>query len=83
MKKTATGILAFFARHNNEFAEKVGFSRVPGTYARYRIVRKHLEAYIVEKYRKEDIPRITCKSLCLGIDICQSEEEVIDIINSS
>lgn len=66
MKKTSTGILEFFASHNNEFAEKVGYSRVRETYARYQIVQKHLEAYIKKKYRKDDIPLVSIRSSFVG-----------------
>lgn len=30
MKRQSTGMLLFFARHNDAFAAKVGFSRIPG-----------------------------------------------------
>ena len=56
MKKISTGLLAFFGRHNDEFAAKVGFSRARETYARYQVVFRHLAAYIRKRYRKEDIP---------------------------
>ena len=56
MKKKRTGILELFGRHNDEFAEKVGFSRARETYARYQIVFRHLSGFIRKRYRREDIP---------------------------
>lgn len=56
MKNKTIGVLAFFASHNAEFKEKVGLSRAKGTYARYRVVRCHLESYIREKYDRDDLP---------------------------
>ena len=55
MKRKTTGILELFSRHNDEFAEKVGYSRTRGTYARYEIVFKHLQRYIKKTYRKDDV----------------------------
>jgi len=56
MDRKKMGILELFARHNDDFADKVGFSRTRGTFDRYRIVYKHLENHIRKKYRKKDIP---------------------------
>lgn len=50
-----TGILAYFNHHNAAFADKVGYSRTRETYERYRIVEKHLTAYIQKRYRRDDI----------------------------
>lgn len=49
------GVLAFFAKHNAEFGEKVGYGRAKGTYARYCVVYRHLEKYILERYGKSDL----------------------------
>ena len=56
MRRKTTGILAYFERHNDGFAAKVGYSRAHETYARYRVVYRHLERYIQKKYRRDDIP---------------------------
>ena len=56
MKKAATGILEYFGRHNLDYAEKVGNSRALSSFARYQTVCGHLQQYIRECYRKEDLP---------------------------
>ena len=56
MRKSKTGILELFGRHNDEFAAKVGFSRTRETYARYQVVLRHLTEFIRKRYRREDIP---------------------------
>lgn len=56
MSRKTTGILELFNRHNDEFAARVGHGRAHETYARYRIVCKHLENYIRARYRREDMP---------------------------
>lgn len=56
MKKNTVGVLAFFANHNAEFGEKVGYSRAKGTHARYCVIYRHLERYIRSKYGKDDVP---------------------------
>lgn len=56
MKRNTTGVLLFFERHNRIFAQKVGYSRSRETYVRYRVVLKHLTAYVRDVLRKEDIP---------------------------
>lgn len=56
MTRKTTGILAYFERHNDGFAAKVGYSRAHETYARYRTVYRHLESYIRKKCRRDDIP---------------------------
>lgn len=56
MKKKSLGVLAYFARHNAEFGQLVGYSRAKDTYARYCVVFRHLERYIRERYGKRDLP---------------------------
>jgi len=56
MKKAATGILEYFGRHNLDYAEKVGNSRALSSFARYQTVCGHLQHYIRDCYRKEDLP---------------------------
>jgi integrase len=56
MRRKTIGILAYFKRHNDGFAAKVGYSRAHETYARYRVVCSHLASYIQKKYRRDDIP---------------------------
>lgn len=55
MRKKSIGTLAFYARHNDAFAGKVGFGRSHGTYERYRIVYQHLQQFIRKRYRQDDI----------------------------
>ncbi len=55
MKKKTIGILEFFARHNEEFSEKVGYSRTKGTYVRYQVVYHHVKDYIRKRYAKKDL----------------------------
>ena len=50
------GVLAFFADHNAEFGQKVGYSRSKATYARYCVVLRHLERYVRERYGRADLP---------------------------
>lgn len=56
MRRKTIGILAYFKRHNDGFAAKVGYSRTRGTFDRYKVVYSHLAAYIRGRYRKDDIP---------------------------
>lgn len=63
MGRKSTGILLFFERHNMAFAEKVGYSRARETYERYRVVHKHLAAYIHTVRRREDIPLSDLRSV--------------------
>ncbi len=56
MKTKTTGILELFDRHNDEFAGKVGFGRTYGTYVRYRTVYRHLQSYVTQRYRCNDVP---------------------------
>ena len=56
MSKKQIGIVAFFEHHNKDFSKLVGYRRSQTTYARYRIVCKHLSTYIKATYKKEDVP---------------------------
>ena len=56
MRKTTIGVLAYFARHNAEYARRVGNSRAWGSFARYQTVYGHLERYVREQCRRDDIP---------------------------
>lgn len=49
-------VLAFFRQHNEEFKRMVGISRSKTTYYKYRCVCGHLEKFIREKYRRNDLP---------------------------
>ncbi|MDE5636798.1 MAG: site-specific integrase [Alistipes sp.] len=49
-------LLAFFRSHNDEFERMVGVTRSRNTYYKYRCVYMHLENFISEKYRCDDIP---------------------------
>ncbi|MCR5709621.1 MAG: site-specific integrase [Bacteroidales bacterium] len=66
MKKKPTGVMEYFRRHNDEFAWKVGLSRVRGTYDRYRIVCGHLGSYIRQRYRRDDIPLVKADASFVG-----------------
>ncbi len=44
------------AKHNSEFAKKVGHSRAQGTYQRYKTVYKHLCEFLPHTYKRNDIP---------------------------
>ena len=66
MRRKTTGILELFARHNDEFAASVGYGRTRSTYDRYRVVYRHLESYIRQKYRKEDVPLAGIRASFIG-----------------
>ena len=55
MNRKQEGILLFFARHNQHFSLKVGYSRTQSSYVRYRTVYNHLEAFIRSRYHREDL----------------------------
>jgi len=48
-------LLEFFRRHNEEFGRMVGVSRCQPTYNKYRCVCRHLERYIRQTYRRDDL----------------------------
>ncbi len=48
-------LLAFFRRHNDEFARMVGISRSRSSYYKYRCVYTHLAAFIRQRYQCEDL----------------------------
>lgn len=48
-------VLDFFRRHNEEFRRMVGVSRSMATYNKYRCVCRHLERYIAQTYRRDDL----------------------------
>jgi integrase len=47
--------LTLFAKHNQEFSRKVGNNRAKGTYMKYCTIYKHIESYIRQEYRRDDI----------------------------
>ena len=47
--------LALFAKHNQEFFRKVGYNRAQGTYSKYCTIYKHIESYIKQEYKRDDI----------------------------
>lgn len=49
-------LLKLFEQHNREFEKKVGYSRVQGTFARYRPVCNHIRDFLLSTYRRDDIP---------------------------
>lgn len=49
-------LIAFFRRHNEEFARQVGISRSKTTYYKYRCVCSHLEAFVRNRYGCNDLP---------------------------
>lgn len=48
-------LLDFFRRHNEEFRRMVGVSRSAATYNKYRCVCHHLERYVRQTYRRDDL----------------------------
>ena len=55
MRRKQEGILSYFARHNRDFSKKVGYSRAPSTYARYKVVYGHLSEYVQKRYKRDDV----------------------------
>ncbi|MDE6623582.1 MAG: site-specific integrase [Alistipes sp.] len=49
-------LIAFFRRHNEEFARQVGISRSKTTYYKYRCVCSHLETFVRNRYGCSDLP---------------------------
>ncbi len=49
-------LLKLFEQHNAEFEKKVGYSRVQGTFARYRTVYNHIREFLPSTYHRDDIP---------------------------
>lgn len=49
-------LLKLFEQHNREFAKKVRHSRANGTFQRYVTVCKHIREFILQTYKREDIP---------------------------
>lgn len=47
--------LALFAKHNQEFPRKVGYNRAQGTYSKYCTIYKHMETYIKQEFKRDDI----------------------------
>ena len=47
--------LTLFAKYNQEFSRKVGYNRAEGTYSKYCTLYKHMENYIKQEYKREDI----------------------------
>lgn len=47
--------LTLFAKHNQEFSRKVGYNRAQVTYDKYCLLYKHLESYIKQEYKRNDI----------------------------
>src|SRR5574344_427999 len=48
--------MAFFRRHNEEFAKMVGINRSKTTLYKYRSVLVHIQKYITNEYHVEDLP---------------------------
>ena len=49
-------LLKLFKQHNAEFEKKVGHSRVQGIFTRYRTVCNHIQEFLPQAYKREDIP---------------------------
>lgn len=49
-------LLAFFRRHNDDFARMVGVSRSKSSLYKYRCVCSHLAAFIRHRYACDDLP---------------------------
>lgn len=49
-------LLEIFQEHNNRVDSLIGKDFSAGTAERYRTAKKHVEAYILQEYKREDIP---------------------------
>ena len=47
--------LTLFAKHNQEFSRKVGYNRAQASYSKYCTLYKHMESYIIQEYKRNDI----------------------------
>lgn len=47
--------LCLFAKHNQEFSRKVGYNRAQGTYDKYCLLYKHMDSYIRQEYKRDDV----------------------------
>ncbi len=47
--------LAVFRKHNEDYAKLVGKMKSQRSYWKYRVVYKHLEEFIKQRYKMEDI----------------------------
>ena len=47
--------LTLFAKHNQEFSRKVGYNRTQATYNKYCLLYRHMESYIRQEYKRDDI----------------------------
>lgn len=47
--------LTLFAKHNQEFSRKVGYNRTQASLSKYCTIYKHLENYIKQEYKRDDI----------------------------
>ena len=65
-RSSSIGIVEFFGRHNEEFAQMVGLNRSKSTLYKYRQVCKHLHAHITAHYGLSDMPvtRVDRKFIC-------------------
>jgi len=54
--KTQKMLLEIFQEHNNKVESLIGKDFAAGTAERYRTCKKHVETYIKQKYKRNDIP---------------------------
>ncbi len=54
--KTQKMLLEIFQEHNNKVESLIGKDFAAGTAERYRTCKKHVESYIKQKYKRNDIP---------------------------
>ena len=54
--KTQKMLLEIFQEHNNRVERLIGQDFAAGTAERYRTCKKHVESYIKQKYKRNDIP---------------------------
>ncbi|RXG11238.1 site-specific recombinase XerD [Leeuwenhoekiella aestuarii] len=54
--KTQKKLLEIFQEHNDKVESLIGKDFAAGTAERYRTCKKHVEAYIKQKYQRNDIP---------------------------
>lgn len=48
-------LLDLFVKHNNDVKQLIGISKSASTYQKYEVTRKHLEKFLMYKYKLSDI----------------------------
>lgn len=55
LSRSRSGLIGFFRQHNEEFEKMLGISRCRSTYNKYRCVCHHVEHYVHNVYRRDEI----------------------------